>query len=359
MKHDATFRVLPARAFGERLAGLPACRGIAQESLAKEDLLRIPRPRGSYLFEPRVYQDLASWWNWAGAEPLLITGPAGAGKTSAVLEFCARLSQPVVIFTARPRMDRRELIGRWVLGEKGMTWVDGPASLAWRHGWLLLVNEFSAAPPEAWVSANDLLEGLPIENDQTGEVIARHRAARIVFTDNCRGHASESLTGYFGRSQQDRSVIDRLWHMRIEGLGAEAEAQVLLAELDSGLADRAGASAAGEIAAFLGRACAETRGSAAADAIGFSRASFALSHRTARRMAELMLRTVVGDVPAGDDPLARITDVAVGSALDRPVRDALVTYLKTVFGTRLEELAAECAAAAGVSGLSASIGFGL
>ena len=64
-------------------------------------------------------------------------------------------------FTARPRMDRRELIGRWVLGPNGMTWVDGPAALAWRNGWVLLINEFSAAPPEVWVSANDLLKGFP------------------------------------------------------------------------------------------------------------------------------------------------------------------------------------------------------
>ena len=77
------------------------------------------------------------------------------------------MQMPAVVFTARPRMDRRELIGRWVLGPSGMTWVDGPAALAWRNGWVLLINEFSAAPPEVWVSANDLLEGLPLEIDQT------------------------------------------------------------------------------------------------------------------------------------------------------------------------------------------------
>ena len=31
-------------------------------------------------------------------------------------------------------------------------------------------------------------------------------------------------------------------------------------------------------------------------------------------------------------------DTAVGNALDRPVRDALVTYLKTIFGERITEL---------------------
>lgn len=206
------------------------------------------------------------------------------------------MQMPAVVFTARPRMDRRELIGRWVLGPSGMTWVDGPAALAWRNGWVLLINEFSAAPPEVWVSANDLLEGLPLEIDQTGEVIDRHPLARIVFTDNTRGHSTELAAGYFGRQIQDRSVIDRMWHLRCEGLHEADEARVLLASLEADLVVRAGEAAAEEICA--------------------------LSIRAARRFAELTLRYAAGDLPVSADPIAAAADTAVGNALDRPVRDA-------------------------------------
>lgn len=232
------------------------------------------------------------------------------------------MQMPAVVFTARPRMDRRELIGRWVLGPSGITWVDGPAALAWRNGWVLLINEFSAAPPEVWVSANDLLEGLPLEIDQTGEVIDRHPLARIVFTDNTRGHSTELAAGYFGRQIQDRSVIDRMWHLRCEGLHEADEARVLLASLEADLVVRAGEAAAEEICALAARAAAGSRCKAAQSPLGFENRSFALSIRAARRFAELTLRYAAGDLPVSADPIAAAADTAVGNALDRPVRDA-------------------------------------
>lgn len=331
---------VPASRFGLHLSdeAHPAARGYVRDDLTREGALRVPElPRGWH-FAPEAYDGIVGWWNWGGAEPLLITGPAGSGKTASVLAFCAVMQMPVVVFTARPRMDRRELIGRWVLGPSGMTWVDGPAALAWRNGWVLLINEFSAAPPEVWVSANDLLEGLPLEIDQTGEVIDRHPLARIVFTDNTRGHSTELSAGYFGRQIQDRSVIDRMWHLRCEGLHETDEARVLMASLEADLVVRAGQAAAEEICALTARAAAGSRCKAAQSPLGFENRSFALSIRAARRFAELTLRYAAGDLPVSADPIAAAADTAVGNALDRPVRDALVTYLKTIFGERITEL---------------------
>ena len=55
---------------------------------------------------------------------------------------------------------------------------------------------------------------------------------RVIVTDNTRGHSSEIDEGFFGRQIQDRSVIDRFWHMRMEGLGEAEEASLLAATAD-------------------------------------------------------------------------------------------------------------------------------
>lgn len=114
---------VPASRFGLHLSdeAHSAARGYVRDDLTREGALRVPElPRGWH-FAPEAYDGIVGWWNWGGAEPLLITGPAGSGKTASVLAFCAVMQMPAVVFTARPRMDRRELIGRWVLGPSGMT----------------------------------------------------------------------------------------------------------------------------------------------------------------------------------------------------------------------------------------------
>ena len=96
---------LPASRFGLHLSdeAHPAARGYVRDDLTREGALRVPElPRGWH-FAPEAYDGIAGWWNWGGAEPLLITGPAGSDKTASVLAFCAVMQMPAVVFTARPR----------------------------------------------------------------------------------------------------------------------------------------------------------------------------------------------------------------------------------------------------------------
>ncbi len=330
-----------ASRFGEHLAQRPACPGMAEDMLTAEGRRRIPQLHPHYVFTSEVFDDLSEWWRSAPTEPLVISGPTGSGKTSAVLEWCARLRMPVVSVTARARMDKRELLGRWVLESGAMRWVDGPAALAWRHGWLLLVNEYSAAPPEMWVSANDLLEGLPLEIDQTGEILPKHPCARVVLTDNTRGHAAESGEGYFGRHLQDRSVVDRCWHMRIEGLSEEDEAELLLKTVPERIRLRAGEARLREVCAKLAQAAAESRTAANRPVLGFEARSTAISHRALARMAGIAARYVSGEGPSTGKPVERLADLALGRALEPDVRDALVICLSHSLGDMLERMRAE------------------
>ena len=93
---------VPASRFGLHLndEAHPAARGYVRDDLTREGALRVPElPRGWH-FAPEAYDGIVGWWNWGGAEPLLITGPAGSGKTASVLAFCAVMQMPAVVFTA-------------------------------------------------------------------------------------------------------------------------------------------------------------------------------------------------------------------------------------------------------------------
>ena len=71
------------------------------------------------------------------------------------------------------------------------------------------------------------LWGAKDKNETIGELVVPHSMTRVIVTDNTRGHSSEIDEGFFGRQIQDRSVIDRFWHMRMEGLGEAEEASLL------------------------------------------------------------------------------------------------------------------------------------
>ena len=155
------------------------------------------------------------WWETENtAEPLYLSGPAGCGKTSGVMQFLARVNAPAVTLTCRRRMDKYELIGTYMpQGDGKLVWVDGPALIAWRTGAVLFINEMTSAPADVWVACNDLLEGDAIVVDRTGEVVPRHPNTRVIFTDNRPLGDGSETDQYLGRNAQDASVLDRCWHI--------------------------------------------------------------------------------------------------------------------------------------------------
>ena len=181
-----------------------------------------------HVFDESFLQDLVLWWTWPDTRiPLYIAGPTGCGKTTSVLQFLARVHVPVISLTCSRRFVKDDLVGRWGAHEGGFAWIDGPATIAWKTGAVLLINEFSLAPPEVWVGANDIFEGQSITIEKTGLSIPRHVNTRVIVTDNCRcGTLPESA--YSSRNQQDASTCDRFWHMAADWPKPEVEARIVL-----------------------------------------------------------------------------------------------------------------------------------
>lgn len=331
-------RTVPASVFGEHLAGERDCLGYQVETLPAFARTRIPVLNASHWFNDAHYRTLATWWTLARREPIYVSGPSGSGKTSTAMQFCARLGMPVVSVTARARMDRRELIGHWALKSGETCWIDGPALQAWKHGWVLLINEFSAAPADMWVSCNDILEGLPLDNGATGELVFPHPMTRVIVTDNTRGHSSEIDEGFFGRQIQDRSVIDRFWHMRMEGLGEPEESGLLLKTASLDMLDGFDAGILKRLCDALARLGADSRAASAAQAIGFESHAVPVSFRVLSRMRDMMLDAARMPMAPADDVLRRIVRTSLTEALDSTAREAAETMAVTALGNLIHEM---------------------
>lgn len=153
-------------------------------------------------------------------------GPTGCGKTSTVMQFMARVNAPVISVTCTKRFVKDDLVGRWGAVKGGFCWFDAPATIAWKTGAVLVINEFSLAPPETWVGVNDIFEGQSITIEKTGIAVPRHPNARIIITDNCRC-AAAAASNYQARSEQDASTSDRFWHIAADWPDESAETDII------------------------------------------------------------------------------------------------------------------------------------
>lgn len=317
---------VPATAFGQIEMAYSDCQGYQLDSLSDEERTRVPTLNPDHFFSADVYRKLALWWRAADREPLYMSGPAGSGKTTTALQFCARLHLPVVSVMARARMDRRELLGHWSVVDGNTHWVDGPAALAWRYGWVLLINEFSAAPADLWVSCNDLLEGAVLDCEATGERIVPHPQTRVIITDNTRGHA-DIEDGFFGRQVQDRSVIDRFWHLRVEGLTEAQEEALLLKEMPAHLLNDFAPAALKTMTHALAHAAADSRTRANGNTLGFETKNIAISHRALRRLMLILLERAAEPVTDSTNDVREAIRMAYTEALDPVSQEAIETLL--------------------------------
>ena len=73
----------------------------------------VPKAHENYVFRREVLRDLLGFLRKPNHDALFITGPTGSGKTSAVLETCARLNWPVQSLTLSSRFEFAQLTGHF------------------------------------------------------------------------------------------------------------------------------------------------------------------------------------------------------------------------------------------------------
>lgn len=179
-------------------------------------------------------------WIDTGYPPHLV-GPTGCGKTTLALAVAMRLGQPTLWLNGDDQMTTVDLVGGYsevetlsvrdryihnVLVAKDRskyTWVDNPLTIACKHGYTLIYNEFSRAKPIANnVLLSVLEEGileLPIMFGME-RYVKVHPDFNVIFTSN-----SIEYAGVY--TPQD-ALLDRMVHIYMDYYDIETEVGIVL-----------------------------------------------------------------------------------------------------------------------------------
>lgn len=310
MHFDTT---IPAHAF--QLPASNSIQGFSHVNKPLPPLARLTTIDPGHYFDPNFFNVFRLWWeNDDTREPLYISGPTGCGKTSTVTQLLTRLNAPHVSITCRRRMDKNELIGSYGIDSKtgNFTWYDGPAAAAWRHGLVLIINEFTLAPPEVWVSSNDILEGDDLTLEKTGEVLRRHENTRVIITDNAL--AREGSNVYEARMRQDQSVCDRFWHTQLHYLDEKEEFEMLLRKTNTEALGLDGSKVKTLLKTLIQFAH-KTRGN--------DEDLPTVSTRTIIRMAKLFFKAMRQELNLSGDSLSQIVQIAFSGSTNTEKQLAL------------------------------------
>jgi hypothetical protein len=128
----------------------------------------------------------AQKWN------VLIEGPTGPGKTSAVMAYAAKTKQAMYSIPSNVGIEPTQLFGKYRPAETedevvkanslGLVWQDGPVTDLVRHGGVLLINEVNFLPERVATVLFGLMDKRRqiVLLDHRGEVIVAHENLFVV-----------------------------------------------------------------------------------------------------------------------------------------------------------------------------------
>ena len=122
---------------------------------------------------------------YASRMPVMLKGPTGCGKTRFVEFMAWRLGRPLVTVACHEDMSAGDLVGRWLLDEAGTRWLDGPLTLAARHGAICYLDEVVEARQDTTVVIHPLTDArrvLPL--DRRNELVHAHPDFHLVVSYN-------------------------------------------------------------------------------------------------------------------------------------------------------------------------------
>lgn len=187
----------------------------------------IPRLNPQHVWSREMFRDLNAFFLRPHKDCLMLMGDTATGKTSGVEQYASRTNWPCLSYTCSERTEIKDLVGQFIFasdkpGEQPqMRWVDGPLTLAMRHGYILLLNEINLMPPGETTGLNGVRDGGPLIIPENGaEIVPRHPNFRLVVTGN-------TGLAYAGTIEQNIAFLDGFRCLKVDYLPEDVEVQLL------------------------------------------------------------------------------------------------------------------------------------
>ncbi len=117
--------------------------------------------------------------------PVMLKGPTGSGKTRFLQHMAHRLGLPLVTVACHEDLTASDLVGRYLFVGNETQWVDGPLTLAVKHGAICYLDELVEARKDTTVVIHPLGDDrriLPIE--KKSQIVEAHDDFMLVVSFN-------------------------------------------------------------------------------------------------------------------------------------------------------------------------------
>jgi nitric oxide reductase NorQ protein len=117
--------------------------------------------------------------------PVMLKGPTGVGKTRFLTHMAARLKLPLITIACHEDLSATDLTGRHLIAADETVWVDGPLTLAVRHGAICYLDEIVEARKDTTVVIHPLTDDRrQLTLEKRGETLRAHSDFMLVVSYN-------------------------------------------------------------------------------------------------------------------------------------------------------------------------------